>query len=140
MSAVRIAHAPDGTTAWYAVYRPVRAEWPAFAPQAEKDAFRGHCRYLDELTRRRVCVVAGPLVDEKQTIAVLEGLSRREARAVCERDPMVAGGWFTVELVPMRLSYERGRRVGPVPPAPSAEKPAAPEAADDAEPAEPPAR
>lgn len=110
MSAVRIAHAPDGTTAWFAVYRPVRPEWPSFPSAAEKTAFRGHSRYLDELTRSGICVVAGPLIDERQTIAVLEGLPRREARAVCERDPMVAGGHFTVELVPMRLSFERGQQ------------------------------
>jgi uncharacterized protein YciI len=109
VSGVRIAHAPDGTNAWWAVYRPVRAGWPAMSTAAEKAAFREHARYLDELTRDGVCVVAGPLLDESQTVAVLDGLPRREARALCEKDPMVAGGHFTVELVPMRLAFERGR-------------------------------
>ena len=108
MSGVRIAHAPDGAVSWYAVYRPTRPDWPLSPPPAERTALRGHRRFLDQLTASGVCVAAGPLLDGSLEVAVLDGLVRREARALCEQDPVVAGGHFTVELVPMRLSHERG--------------------------------
>jgi uncharacterized protein YciI len=109
VSGVRIAHAPEGATTWYAVFRPVRPDWPALRTADEREAFRSHARYLEDLTRSGLVVAAGPLLDETQMIAVLDGLARREARQLCERDPMVQAGHFTVELVPMRLSFERGR-------------------------------
>ncbi len=52
--------------------------------------------------------MSGQLVEEGLEIAVLDGLERRQARALCEQDPMVAEGLLVVELVPMRLSHERG--------------------------------
>lgn len=107
MSGVRIAHAPDGAVSWYAVFRPTRIDWPMSPPASERTALRGHKRFLDELTESGVCVAAGPLLDGSLEVAVLDGLLRREARVLCERDPMVSGGHFTVELVPMRLSHER---------------------------------
>ena len=108
MSGVRIAHAPDGVVTWYGVYRPNRPEWSTTPRAAERQALHGHARFLDELTRRGVCVMAGTLLDEGVEVVVLDGLERRDMRALCERDPWLAEGHAVLELVPMRVSYERG--------------------------------
>ncbi|MCW2777214.1 MAG: hypothetical protein JWN17_939 [Frankiales bacterium] len=108
MSGVRISHAPDGVTTWYALYRPARPEWSTTPRAAERVALHQHGQWLDHLTRTGVCVAAGVLVDDGTEFAVLDGLERREARSLCERDPWIAEGHATVELVPMRLSHERG--------------------------------
>ena len=108
MSGVRIAHAPDGVVTWYAVYTPSRPEWSTTPRAAERLALQQHARWLDHLTRTGVCVMAGALLDDGTEFAVLDGLQRREARSLCERDPWIAEGHATVELVPMRVSHERG--------------------------------
>ncbi|MCW2605750.1 MAG: hypothetical protein JWO60_443 [Frankiales bacterium] len=106
MSGVRISHAPPGVLTWYAVYRSTR-DGSTGLRAVERAAMHGHQRWLAQLARDGVVVVSGQLVDEGFEIAVLDGLERREARALCEQDPMVAEGHYVVELVPMRLSHER---------------------------------
>lgn len=108
MSGVRISHAPPGVLTWYAVYRATRPEHMSTPRAVERQALHGHQRWLEQLTRDGVVVMSGQLVDEGFEIAVLDGLERRDARALCEQDPMVAEGHYVVELVPMRLSHERG--------------------------------
>ena len=108
MSGVRISHAPEGVVTWYAVYRSTRPEWSTSPRAAERAALVGHARWLEQLTESGVCVVAGQLLDEGTEFAVLDGLQRREARGLCERDPWVAEGHATVELVPMQVTFERG--------------------------------
>lgn len=108
MSGVRITHAPPGVLTWYAVYRSTRPDHVTAPRAVERQALRGHQRWLEQLTEQGVVVVSGQLVDEGVEIAVLDGLERREARSLCEQDPMVAEGHYVVELVPMRLSHERG--------------------------------
>lgn len=108
MSGVRIAHAPEGVVSWYATYRTTRPEWSTTPRAAERAARHGHDRFLDSLTSQGVCVLSGQLLDEGVEFVVLDGLQRREARALVEQDPLVAEGHCTVELVPVRVGYERG--------------------------------
>lgn len=104
---VRIAHAPEGCTTWYAVYRSTRPEWSTTPRAAERAALHGHTRFLEQLAVAGVCVMAGQLVDGGDEVVVLDGLQRREARTLVERDPWVSEGHVDVELVPMRLLLER---------------------------------
>jgi uncharacterized protein YciI len=80
------------------------------ATEAELAAFRGHSDYLRDLTHKGVVIVAGPVTDDLALgIVVFEAPNEPAARDIMLGDPGVAGGVFSAELHPMRLSLVRDR-------------------------------
>lgn len=71
-----------------------------------------HFRYLMDLTRRGVVLLAGRTLNEDAStfgIVVFEALSDVEAGAVMQGDPAVAAGTFAAELYPYRIALASPR-------------------------------
>lgn len=80
------------------------------ATEEEQKMFAGHFAYLQDLTRRGVVIVAGPCTDMiGPGIVIFEAPDEAAARRIMLDDPGVAGGVFTAQLHPMRLSLLRER-------------------------------
>ncbi|MGP1309988.1 MAG: YciI family protein [Phycisphaerales bacterium] len=95
---------------WVYLLRLTRPNLLENASEAELAAFRGHANYLQDLTRKGVVIVAGPVTDElAMGIVVFEAPDEPAARDIMLGDPGVSGGVFTAELHPMRLSLVRDR-------------------------------
>ncbi len=58
-------------------------------------------------------ILVGPTLGEKNTgIAIFEAPDEDAARAIMNDDPVIAGGFATGELRPLRVSLLRGRDAG----------------------------
>ena len=57
-----------------------------------------HSQHLAKLDRKGQLVLAGPLVERRGGLIVLQVTNIAEARAIAEDDPMVQGGYETYEL------------------------------------------
>jgi uncharacterized protein YciI len=80
------------------------------ASEDEQAMFAGHFAYLQDLTRKGVVIVAGPCTDMiGPGIVIFEAPDEAAARKIMLDDPGVAGGVFTAQLHPMRLSLLRER-------------------------------
>ena len=70
----------------------------ARGPELRQELRPGHLEHLGPLSAAGRVRFGGPLRDEngvpRGSVIVLEADSLAEARAICERDPYVAGGLF----------------------------------------------
>lgn len=80
--------------------------------QEEFSIMGEHFLYLKELLMKNILILAGPELNAKFGLAVIETDSEDEARRVMENDPSVAKGVMTAELFPFRVSLLRGRDGG----------------------------
>ena len=100
----------DSKDAWVYMIRLSRPDLLETASHAEQQMFADHFAYLQGLTAQGVVVVAGPCTDMiGPGIVIFEAPDEASARDIMLGDPGVAGGVFTAELHPMRLSLLRER-------------------------------
>ncbi len=95
---------------WVYMIRLTRPDLLQTATEAEQAAFQGHANYLRDLTEKGVVIVAGPVTDDLALgIVIFEAPDEAAARDIMIGDPGVAGGVFSAQLHPMRLSLVRDR-------------------------------
>jgi hypothetical protein len=78
----------------------------------EVSSVEAHFRYLAELTRRGVVLLAGRTLNEDAStfgIVVFEALSDVEARAIMQADPAVTAGTFIAKLYPYQIALASPR-------------------------------
>jgi uncharacterized protein YciI len=103
------------------LYR-VRPARPGFlnGPTADEEAAVGeHFTYLEDLTRRRIVLLAGRTLNEDPStfgIILFEAPSDIAARDLMARDPAVRAGVFSAELFPYRIALVSPRVLDLAPP------------------------
>ncbi len=103
------------------LYR-VRPARPGFlsAPTADETAIVGeHFRYLEELTRQAVVLLAGRTLNEDAStfgIVLFQASSEGDAALIMRRDPAVRAGVFSAELFPYRIALASPRLLDLAPP------------------------
>lgn len=79
----------------------------------EQAVWGTHFEYLRALHADGTLTLAGPTFGRINTgLNVCEAPDEAAARAIMERDPVIAGGYARGELRPMRVSLLRGRAPG----------------------------
>jgi uncharacterized protein YciI len=68
-----------------------------------------HFIHLKELLKNNVLILAGPELNAKFGIAVIEAENEKEARKIMDSDPAIKKGVMNAELYPFRVSLLRGR-------------------------------
>jgi len=99
--------------------QPARPEFFG-GPTADEEAAVGeHFAYLEDLTRRRVVLLAGRTLNEDPStfgIVIFEASSDAAARDLLARDPAVRAGVFLAELFPYRIALASPRVLDLTPP------------------------
>lgn len=88
---------------------PPRANFIETITPEEDKILEEHFLYLQDLTRRGVVYIAGPVTDGRFGIVVFDAESEINAREIMLSDPAAKAGLFGVELYPFRVSLFRGR-------------------------------
>jgi len=86
------------------MYRPPRATFAEDATAEESGAVDKHFAYLKQLLTEGKLLLAGRTEDARFGIAVIVADDEGKARAMMKRDPAVASGVFSGELLPFRLA------------------------------------
>ncbi len=91
------------------------------APTADETAHVGeHFRYLQDLTRRAVVLLAGRTLNEDPStfgIVLLEASSKAHAADIMRQDPAVRAGVFSAELFPYHIALASPHLLDLAPPA-----------------------
>lgn len=92
--------------------RPARDGFLTSPAPHEVSAVEAHFRYLAELSRRGVVLLAGRTLNEDPSafgIVLFEAVSDVDARAIMQADPAVDTGTFVAELYPYRIALASPR-------------------------------
>ena len=93
---------------WIYVVRPARPDFVKTKTSAEEKLVAKHFDYLTDLLHASKLILAGPCLDGAFSLVILRVENEAEARALVAQDPAVAGGIFTADLHPFRVSlYEK---------------------------------
>jgi uncharacterized protein len=65
----------------------------------EQPGWDEHAVYIDDLIKRGLFVMGGPLADNSGSVSLLEGVDEGEARELIAADPFVANGVFVLDDV-----------------------------------------
>ncbi len=87
--------------------QPARPGFLSAPTPAEIGLVEEHFRYLEELARRDVVLLAGRTLNEDASmfgIVLFEALSEVDARAVMQQDPAVCAGVFSARLFPYHIA------------------------------------
>lgn len=68
-----------------------------------------HFLYLKELLKKNILILAGPELNAKFGLAVIETGNEESAKDIMNNDPAVKKGIMNAELYPYRVSLLRGR-------------------------------
>lgn len=86
------------------VYRPPRSTFLEDQTEEESAIISAHFKYLQQLLRKRVLLLAGRCVDATFGIAIIYADSESEAQRILENDPAIKGNVFTGELRPFKTA------------------------------------
>ncbi len=93
------------------VYRPLRSTFLDDQTEEESAIIGEHFKYLQQLHREGVLIMAGRCEDATFGIAIIYADSESEAQKITESDPAIKGKVFTGELRAFKtaLSLDSGR-------------------------------
>ena len=86
------------------IYKPIKENFNQTATEEENKIINEHFLYLKNLLEKKILILAGPELNAKFGIAVLETNTEAEARKIMENDPAIINKVFTAELFPFRVS------------------------------------
>lgn len=91
------------------IYKPNKENFNETATDEENKIISEHFLYLKNLLEQKILILAGPEVNAKFGIAVLETNSEKEAERIMNNDPAVVNKVFTAELFSFRVSLLRNQ-------------------------------
>ena len=91
------------------IYKPIKENFNQAATEEENKIISEHFLYLKNLLEKKILILAGPELNAKFGIAVLETNTEAEARKIMENDPAIINKVFTAELFPFRVSLLRNQ-------------------------------
>ena len=89
------------------IVKPLKNNFNETATDEENRIVHEHFVYLKKLLEENTLILAGPELNAKFGIAVLETDSEEEAADIMQNDPAVAKGVFSAQLFPFRVSLLR---------------------------------
>lgn len=89
------------------IYKPSKENFNETATEEENKIISEHFLYLKNLLEKKILIFAGPEINAKFGIAVLETNTEEEAEKIMKNDPAVVNKVFTAELYPFRVSLIR---------------------------------
>ena len=93
----------------YFIHAP-RENFAETMTDEEDEAWGRHFEHLKRLLTEGTLIMAGPTLGRVNTgLTVFEAPDEAAARAIMERDPVIAEGYARGELRPMRVSLLRGQ-------------------------------
>ncbi len=99
---------------WIYFIHPRREDFAATMTEEEIAVWGVHFERFQRLLAEGTIILVGPTLGRTNTgITILEAPDEAAARKLMEEDPVIAGGFATAELRPMRVSLLRGRDGGP---------------------------
>ena len=81
-----------------------RPDWPDDMTEKEERVMSEHFLYLQELTKKKICLVAGPCMGLRVGLVILETESKGQAAKIMEKDASVVAGVHTFEVYDFHLS------------------------------------
>ena len=91
------------------IYKPIKENFNQTATEEENKIISEHFVYLKNLLEKKILILAGPELNAKFGIAVLETNTEAEAIKIMENDPAIINKVFTAELFPFRVSLLRNQ-------------------------------
>ena len=91
------------------IYKPIKENFNQTATEEENKIINEHFLYLKNLLEKKILILAGPELNAKFGIAVLETNTEAEAIKIMENDPAIINKVFTAELFPFRVSLLRNQ-------------------------------
>ena len=91
------------------IYKPIKENFNQTATEEENKIISEHFLYLKNLLEKKILILAGPELNAKFGIAVLETNTEAEAIKIMENDPAIINKVFTAELFPFRVSLLRNQ-------------------------------
>jgi len=89
------------------IVKPLKNNFNETATDEENRIVREHFAYLKKLLKEKILILAGPELNAKFGIAVLETDTEEKAADIMKNDPAVAKGVFSAQLFPFRVSLLR---------------------------------
>lgn len=89
------------------IVKPIKDNFKETATDEENKIIGEHYLYLKKLCEDNVLVLAGPELNAKFGIVVLETDSEEQAVKIMQNDPAVVKEVFTAQLYPFRASLLR---------------------------------
>jgi uncharacterized protein YciI len=89
------------------IVKPFKDNFNETATDEENLIMGEHFIYLKKLLEEKTLILAGPELNAKFGIAVLETDSEEKASDIMKNDPAVAKGVFSAQLYPFRISLFR---------------------------------
>lgn len=89
------------------IYKPFKENFNETATEEENKIISEHFLYLQNLLEKNILIFAGPEINAKFGIAVLETNTEEEAERIMKNNPAVVNKVFTAELYPFRVSLIR---------------------------------
>ena len=71
---------------------------PVEAKELTADVITRHAQHLRELDDDGKLVLAGPFTDHPSGLLVLRGKSKDEIKSIMEQDPLIQGGFRTIDV------------------------------------------
>ena len=71
---------------------------PVEAKELTTDVITRHAQHLRELDDDGKLVLAGPFTDHPSGLLVLRGKSKGEIKSIMEQDPLIQGGFRTIDV------------------------------------------
>ena len=71
---------------------------PVESRELTTDVITKHAQHLRELDVDGKLVLAGPFTDHPSGLLVLRGKSKDEIKSIMEQDPLIQGGFRTIEV------------------------------------------
>lgn len=91
------------------IIKPKKENFNETGTEEEFNIMSEHFMHLKQLLKENVLILAGPELNAKFGIAVIEAENEEEAKKIMENDPAVKKGVMNAELYPYRVSLLRGR-------------------------------
>jgi uncharacterized protein YciI len=91
------------------IIKPKKENFNETGTEEEFNIMGEHFLYLKQLIKDNILILAGPELNAKFGIAVIEAENEEEAKKIMYSDPAVKKGVMNVELYPFRVSLLRGR-------------------------------
>lgn len=102
-------HMSDSPVHFIAHLKGTRESWPDDMTPSEEAVMGEHFVYLQSLMYDRKVLLAGPSMELKAGVVVLQVADEQEARSIMDNDPSVLAGLHTYNLYDFRASLLYGR-------------------------------
>jgi uncharacterized protein YciI len=86
------------------IVRPIKENFNNTAKEEENKIISEHFSYLKSLLDKKILILAGPELNAKFGVTIIETDTEEQAKEIMNNDPAVVNKVFSAELFPFRVS------------------------------------